>query len=142
MINPQWLEIIQYTGEGYRPVIDYDSWRVAVLNYIDELLPENITKMQKHQQTDEAFILLKGDCLLYIGEGREEITQIQPQKMELFKIYNVKKDTWHTHALSRDAMVLIVENRNTTDTNSPQIILTEKQRLELVNLAKTVSFPV
>jgi hypothetical protein len=136
MIDQQLLEIVQYTREGYRPVLDYDSWRVAVLNYIDELLPPNITKMQKHQQTDEAFILLKGQCLLYIGEGETEVTHILPQKMESLKVYNVKKNTWHTHTLSKDAMVLIIENRDTTDDNSPEILLTEKQRTDLVQLAE------
>ncbi len=149
MIDHHLLEILQYTGEGYRPVIDYESWRVAVLNSIDELLPRNISKMQKHRESDEVFVLLRGQCLLYIGEGevegedegKKEITQIKAQKMEPFSIYNIKKDTWHTHTLSKDAMVLIVENRDTTDLNSPQIVLTESQRLDLIRLAREQGFP-
>ena len=46
MIPETLLEIHDYNGEGYRPLIDYGAWRVAILNYIDELLPENIGKMQ------------------------------------------------------------------------------------------------
>ncbi len=135
------LEILQYTGAGYRPVIDYESWRVAVLNFIDELLPQNIARMQKHLESDEVFVLLRGQCLLYIGEGEEEITQIKTQKMEPLTIYNIKKDTWHTHTLSKDAMVLIVENRDTTDQNSPQMVLTENQRMDLIHLAREQRFP-
>lgn len=145
MIDHHLLEILQYTGAGYRPVIDYESWRVAVLNFIDELLPQNITRMQKHRESDEVFVLLRGQCLLYIGEGegdgKEAITCIKAQKMEPFTIYNVKKDTWHTHTLSKDAMVLIVENRDTTDQNSPQRVLTEDQRVDLIRLAREQGFP-
>lgn len=141
MMDHHLLEILQYTGAGYRPVIDYESWRVAVLNFIDELLPQNIARMQKHLESDEVFVLLRGQCLLYIGEGEEEITQIKTQKMEPLTIYNIKKDTWHTHTLSKDAMVLIVENRDTTDQNSPQMVLTENQRMDLIHLAREQRFP-
>ncbi len=134
-IDQKLLEIKTYSEEGYRPVIDYDSWRVAVLNYCDELLPENITKFQRHDETDEVFVLLKGSCILFIGEGNEEITEIHAQPMEPLKLYNVKKSVWHSHTLSQDAMVLIVENRDTTDANSPEIKLNRKQRNQLIRLA-------
>jgi len=39
------LEIKEYSEEGYKPIIDYGAWRVAILNFIDELLPENIDFM-------------------------------------------------------------------------------------------------
>jgi len=32
------LEIREFTGPGYLPVIDFSTWRVAILNYIDEIL--------------------------------------------------------------------------------------------------------
>lgn len=134
-IDQKLLEIKTYSEEGYRPVIDYDSWRVAVLNYCDELLPENITKFQRHDETDEVFVLLKGSCILFIGEGDEEITEIHAQSMEPLKLYNVKKSVWHSHSLSQEAMVLIVENRDTTDANSPEIKLNRKQRNQLIRLA-------
>ena len=134
-IDQKLLDIKTYSEEGYRPVIDYDSWRVAVLNYCDELLPENITKFQRHDETDEVFVLLKGSCILFIGEGDKEITEIHAQPMEPLKLYNVKRSVWHSHTLSQDAMVLIVENRDTTDANSPEIKLSKNQRNQLIRLA-------
>ena len=136
MMDHRLMEILQYTREGYSPVVDFGSWRVAVLNYIDELLPQNITKMQKHRDTDEVFVLLKGECLLYIGEGDAEATHIMAQKMEPYKMYNIKQNTWHTHTLSKEAMVLIIENRDTANANSPEIALDEKQRRELIQMAE------
>ena len=129
------LEIKEYREEGYKPVVDYGAWRVAILNFIDELLPENIDFMSKHDETDEVFILLRGNCLLLIGEGNElEITKLYAQNMVPHKIYNVKRGVWHNHVLSHDAMVLIVENQDTTETNSPIIKLTEKQKEQIIDL--------
>ncbi len=129
------IEIKEYQDSGYKPVIDYGEWRVAVLNYCDELLPENIDKMQKHNQTDEVFVLLKGKCMLFMAEGDQEIGEIYAQEMEPYKMYNIKRSVWHTHTLSEDAMVLIVENRDTDLDNSPEIDLTEKERKRIIELS-------
>ncbi len=128
------LEIRQYTGEGYRPLIDFEKWRVAILRDIDELLPENITKMQRHDETDEVFVLLEGGCILFLGD--QQITQIHAQELEPLKLYNVKRSCWHTHTLSAGTTVLIVENRNTNDQNSPEIALNADQRAKLVQLTR------
>lgn len=135
-INPELLEIQHYDGDGYQPLITAPPWRVAVLKYCDELLPERIGRMQRHDQTDEVFVLLQGKCLLYIGAGQAEVAEIAAQEMEALRVYNVKRATWHTHTLSRDAVVLIVENDDTSLANSPEIALTAKQQQELVKLAK------
>lgn len=134
-INESLLEIREYAGEGYAPVIDYGAWRVAILNYTDELLPQNITDMQRHDETDEVFVLLRGRCILFLGEGDETVISMFAQDMEPLKMYNVKKSAWHTHTLSEDAMVLIVENRDTTEQNSPTYPLSETQRQKLIDLS-------
>ncbi len=130
------LEILESTEEGYKPLIDYEEWRVAILRYIDELLPENVSRMQRHDKTDEVFVLLEGRCILFLGEGDERITRILAQDMERLKLYNVKRSAWHTHTLSEDATVLIVENRNTSAINSPEIELSPKQQKELMTLVE------
>ncbi|MFN2340851.1 MAG: hypothetical protein ABR547_06235 [Halanaerobium sp.] len=129
------IEIKEYEAAGYKPVIDYGEWRVAVLNYCDELLPENITKMQKHNQTDEVFVLLKGKCMLFMAEGDQEIEKIYAQEMEPYKMYNIKRSVWHTHTLSEEAMVLIIENRDTGLDNSPEIDLTDQERKKIIELS-------
>jgi len=135
MMKSDLIDIEEYNESGYKPIIDYGEWRVAVLNYCDELLPKNIDKMQKHNQTDEVFVLLKGECLLFLAEGDQKIDKIYAQKMKPYKMYNIKKSVWHTHTLSRNAMVLIVENKNTCLNNSPEQKLNEKQRNKLMMLS-------
>jgi hypothetical protein len=132
------LEIRQYLDVGYKPLIDYGTWRVAILRYIDELLPENNSKMQRHDETDEVFVLLEGHCILFIGEGNKRITRIRAVDMDPLKVYNVKRSCWHSHTLSEDATVLIIENRDTSAKNSSEIELNPEQRAKLVTLAQKI----
>jgi ureidoglycolate hydrolase len=128
------LQVTEYGGEGYLPLVDYADWRVAILRYIDELEPQNLATMQRHDETDEVFVLLAGRCILFIGAGAEQVNEIEihAQDMEPLKLYNVKRGCWHTHTLSRDATVLIVENRDTAAHNSPEIALDNEQRAKII----------
>jgi len=133
-LSEKLLEVREHLGPGYKPLVDFESWRVAILNFADDLRVENITRMQRHNETDEVFVLLKGCCILFIGEGDEAVTTIHAQELESGKLYNVRKGVWHHHTLSEDAMVLVVENFDTTYGNSPFCALTEAQLGEIREL--------
>lgn len=128
------IEISEYRDEGYRPLVTYDAWRVAILNFTDELLPENLKQMQRHEKTDEVFVLLQGRCILFLGEGDQTVEKIHAVDMQPLKYYNIKKYCWHNHTLSTDAAVLIVENDDTCDANSPLIDVSPSQTEEMVQL--------
>jgi ureidoglycolate hydrolase len=112
------LVICDYQGKGYKPLIDYEKWRVAILRYQDDLRPDRIDAMERHTETDEVFVLLQGKGVLLIGGNETKVNCISPQIMEPGKIYNVKRNAWHAVLLSRDASVLIVENSDTDRNNS------------------------
>jgi len=109
------LEIKEYTGDGYKRVIEYGSWTVAFLNWCPEF--EKNTYIEAHLNTDEVFVLLAGSATLYMGEEREAVV------MEPCKFYNVKAGVFHSITVSRDARVLIAENRDTGKANSRYIYL-------------------
>jgi hypothetical protein len=134
IIDEKLLEVRSYEGAGYQPLIDYDKWRVAILRYCEELMPERIFAMQQHNETDEVFVLLEGRCILFLGEGNDAITSINAVDMVPCKLYNVKRGVWHSHTLNNDASVLIVENRYTTIQNSPKMILDDSQRRRIVDI--------
>jgi len=69
MIDEKLLEVRSYESAGYQPLIDYDKWRVAILRYCDELMPERISTMQQHNETDEVFVLLEGRCICFSERG-------------------------------------------------------------------------
>ena len=133
------IEIKYYDGEGYQPLVDFENWRVAILKYIDELLPENIDFMECHNETDEVFILINGRCILFLSDVEDgKIINIHPVNMESGKFYNIKKKVFHTHTLSEDAEVVVVENQNTSSINSQKIFLSRDEVLELENLTKKI----
>lgn len=138
-MKKEWIDVISYNREGYQPLVDYQSWRVAMLNYCEELEIENINKMQKHCETDEIFVLLEGECTLFTGGIGEEIGELDAIAMEPHQIYNVKRSVWHTHTLNRLGKVLIVENQDTTDINSPSVALSMEQKKVLRNIFDRIS---
>jgi len=128
------IDIFEFADSGYKPIVDYDQWRVATLKYCEELEIRNIKMMQKHDETDEVFVLLAGACILFSGSDKEIPTKIAGIRMKPFTIYNVKRGVWHTHTLDKHANVLIVENRNTSDQNSPVTALTDAQLAQVNDL--------
>lgn len=109
------LDILDYQGEGYKPIVDFGAWRVAFLRCEERLA--HLKKLERHMETDEVFVLLEGKATLYIGLEKE------PYEMEPHKMYNVRQAVWHAIVVSPDAKVLIVENRDTTEQNSEYIVL-------------------
>ena len=65
-----YCEITEFNDAGYAPIVDFQSWRVAMLNYIDELEPDQINNFQCHLETDEVFVLLAGRCILFLADVR------------------------------------------------------------------------
>ena len=133
------LEVSAFNGEGYLPLIDFESWRVAELRYIDELEPDRIDNMQKHNETDEIFVVLSGDFTLFLGGQGDDIGEISAIKLEPLKLYNVKKGTFHPHTPEKNCTVLIVENRNTCDDNSPKVKLTKEQKKVIETLYRDLN---
>jgi len=130
------IEVREHDGPGYKPLIDYQSWRVALMNYTPDLVPEKISRMQKHTDTDEVFVLLAGRCILFLGEGGDFVTKVHAVDMEPYKLYNVKRGVWHSHTFSEDACVLIVENRDTVDDNSPHVGVSSVQYQQIQTLTQ------
>ena len=103
MIIPEHLlEVHAHSDAGYRPLVDFGAWRVALLNFSDALRPENIGSVQRHNDTDEVFVLLRGRCLLFVADGDDgTVSSLYAQPMAPLTVYNVKKAVWHTHTHGR-----------------------------------------
>jgi ureidoglycolate hydrolase len=134
-MDERMLEVKTYDGEGYCPLIDFDTWRVAILRWEAPIQPEKFTSMERHTQTDEVFVLLIGQATLVLGGNSSRVDSIHPQKMEMGYLYNVKRNAWHTVMLSQDASILIVEEKNTGPENTEYCELAEDFRKEIATIA-------
>lgn len=106
------VSILDYQGDNYKTVMSYDKWRIAYLNYGERYTEKAFSKMERHMQTDEVFVLLEGNATLVIGKEQNKI------KMEPHKVYNVQKGTWHHIFVCKNTKVLIVENEDTCSDNT------------------------
>lgn len=118
--NKYGVEIYDYKGEDYKTAMSFGSWRVAYLNSGEEFSEGGFHKIERHNETDEVFVLLEGKATLLIGE---EINKIE---METHKLYNVPKGVWHHIFVYEGTRVLIVENEDTGKENSDFIYIDKK----------------
>ena len=131
------LEVSTFTGDGYKPLIDFNCWRVALLRYCADMDPDMMASLERHMQTDEVFVLLEGKAALFLagGDGSEELSV---EMMQSGLLYNVKQAAWHTAVLSRDATILLVENQDTCRDNSEYYPITPAQRAVIVQTSREV----
>ena len=63
------IEFYHYDDHGYKKLFHYNSWRIAVLNYIEELEPENINYMECHLSLIHIFMLVDNNHYYLSGKG-------------------------------------------------------------------------
>lgn len=111
------LDILEHEGTEYRRLVNNAKWTLASLNWAPRFDEKNIRELERHNLTDEVFVLLKGKATLLIGEKAERV------EMEPVKFYNVRAGIWHNIMVSEDARVLVAENANTSKDNSDFLCL-------------------
>lgn len=107
------LQVFIHNDNGFLPLVLTPRWQVAKLNCTNEQRPENIKKIDKHLNTDEVFVLIKGRAVLITAKEDKNDFDFQTKLMVEGEIYNVPKGVWHNIALQDDAQVLIIEDRDT-----------------------------
>jgi ureidoglycolate hydrolase len=137
-MNPLLIEIFDCCEPGYRPQVDFGAWRVASLRLSPELAPERIEAVERHTETDEVFVLLQGKAVMVIAGDGGPAHELESITIQAGKLYNVKRNTWHTILLGHSALVLVVENRDTTAENTEFSLIPEDQRLRLLKMGQLV----
>ena len=130
------VEVKEYGGEGIGGLLEAKEYACLFLNFLPRLVPEKVTSMQKHTETDETFVLLNGQAMLFLADGEEKPEHISCVKLEEGKSYTVPLGLWHAPVMSEDAKIFLVENIGTVDANSPRLPLTEEQMALVRELGK------
>jgi ureidoglycolate hydrolase len=109
--------------QKFMPVITIGEWRVAVLRQCGKVYPQCIQQVERHNETDEVFILTvgKADLIIVAEKNGQFIPFVNP--MELNVAYNVKRSVWHHVVLSEDAHIFLFEKADTTTENSDYMTL-------------------
>ena len=106
------LDILEYSGDGYSRVVSGAKWTVAALNHAARFDEQNIVDLERHNETDETFVLLSGEATLLVGEEAERV------KMEPLKFYNIRAGAWHNIIVTPGSRVLVAENADTSKDNT------------------------
>lgn len=113
------MDIINISGDGFQPLKDYNSWRIAQIGYAkDTNSIDSVSTLGRHRETDEVFVLLEGEALMVTAGFQEVPGEIEVQVFEKNKLYVVKEKQWHAAVLKPETRLLVVENLNTSGINS------------------------
>ena len=100
-------------GSGFDTLHTFEGWKVAFITCAKQYGELKLVK--RHTQTDEVFILVKGEAKLFTADGDEPLVTTVLEKE---KLYIVQKNTWHHLKVSEDGLLIVVENGDTTKENT------------------------
>ena len=124
MDNRELVRVSGYSGAGFAPLTSFGTWRIAVCNAKQD---EQLFSVQRHLETDEAFVLLAGTCAMLVAAGENDVGAARWVPMQPLHVYTVPKNVWHAHMATAGSSLLIVENEDTGDANSITCRLSEDQ---------------
>jgi len=138
MSSKKIIEEYSHSVNGYNPYLIGPKWQVAQLNYMPDLAPDAIEKVDIHHNTDETFLLMAGQAVLIGADIQENQVHFEVINMKSRVLYNIPKGCWHNIALSKDAEVSITEDANTHLGDYDFYYLNDGQKIELSNLINSV----
>lgn len=107
------IQKLSFNGEDFKVMMRFEGWKIGFLRYSERF--SKFCQLERHLETDEAFVLLDGSATLY--------TENEKIPMQKCAIYNIPKGEWHHITVSDGATVMVVENSGTDKDNTEKRIL-------------------
>ena len=119
------IDEYEYRGEGYARQVNGAKWTLATLNYAERFDEKNIVDLERHNLTDETFVLLEGEATLLVGDDGAPCTAVAVQRVSMvpLRYYNVRAGIWHNIIVKPGARCLVAENANTSKDNTDYLDL-------------------
>lgn len=120
------IEQKRYDGEGMRVVYDGGDWVIGIKNYKVANDISTLKTLERHNKTDESFVLLEGACILVAyddtKEGPEALALVQ---MEEHTVYTLPQGVWHTTIMKPYTKMVLIERSGTSMENSELLNLSD-----------------
>ena len=102
------MEILNYSfdGEGMQSVFENEKWTVGIKNWKPANDITGINNLERHNKTDELFVLVAGSCTLIYANEVEGGLDIKAVKMEPNKVYNIPATLWHNTVTCKDTKMI------------------------------------
>lgn len=125
----------EFSGEGMQRVFENEKWTVGIKNWKPANDVTGIDCLERHNKTDELFVLVEGSCTLVYANEVDDGLKFGSVKMEKDKVYNIPATLWHNTITCKDTKMILIEDSNTSMDNSDILNLTEAQIQEMRSLA-------
>lgn len=121
------IESYSFTGEGMQRVYENKKWTVGIKNYKPANDIKNIDCIERHNETDELFVLISGSCTLVFANDDNGVLKFEALKMEPNKVYNIPQSLWHNTLTQSDTKMILIEDSSTGMNNSDVLTLNAQQ---------------
>jgi ureidoglycolate hydrolase len=128
------IEVKEFSGEGMNRVYENKKWMVGIKNWKPANDITGLDCLERHNETDELFILLAGRCTLVYANEKGGGLDIAALEMEPLKVYNIPASLWHNTVTQRDTKMALIEDSSTGAKNSDMLALTPEQAAEIRKL--------
>lgn len=126
----------QYNGEALKRVYENAQWTVGIKNWKPSNDIEQIGNLERHNRTDELFVLLNGSCTLVYATEEGSSLNLNTVEMRPYTVYKIPPSLWHNTIMTKEAKLLLIENSDTSMENSDLRDLTEEEISCLKNQIK------
>jgi len=130
------IECFEYHGEGMGNVYANERWMVGLKNWKPANDITGIDCLERHNLTDELFVLLSGECTLIYANETPNGLEIDAVKMEPYKVYNIPATLWHNTVTRKDTKLVLFEDSSTSMENSDVLPLDEEQIARIRELVR------
>ncbi len=129
------IEEHSHQDSGLVRVYENAKWMVGIKNWKSANDIANIDCLERHNGTDELFVLLDGTCTLLFANEAEGSLVMEAVRMEPLKVYNIPRTLWHNTVTTKSTKLVLIEDSSTSGANSDVLMLTDAQRAEARKLA-------
>jgi mannose-6-phosphate isomerase-like protein (cupin superfamily) len=123
------MKILNYSfdGEGMQRVFENEKWTVGIKNWKPANDITGIDCLERHNKTDELFVLIEGSCTLISANEVNGKLEFDAVKMEPDKVYNIPATLWHNTITCKDTKMILIEDSSTSMENSDILSLDADQ---------------
>lgn len=130
------IQKFEFGEEGLKRVYENDKWMVGIKNWKPANDVANIDCLERHNETDELFVLLAGSCTLLSAVEENGKLAIKTTAMEPMKVYNIPRSLWHNTVTMKSTKLILVEDVSTGAKNSDVLPLSAEQIAEVKRIAR------
>lgn len=129
------IQAADFTGEGMNRVYENAKWMVGIKNWKPANDRMGIDCLERHNETDESFILLNGECVLVYAVENGAALDFGAVNMEPCKLYTIPKGLWHNTITEKNTKLALIEDASTGMENSDLRNLAKHEIESILHLA-------